>query len=70
MSFKAMTTSERIIEVLVASLPEEASERDRYLYREALHGLVRLAQVEQIVSLEQDFQTAYYAASPHYRRSA
>lgn len=64
-----MTTSESIIEALVTALPENATERDRYFYRETLYALVHLAQLEQLISLERDFQCANHALSEGYRRS-
>ncbi len=51
-----MFRSEEIIEALVDSLQADASQRDRHIYREALRTLVRLAKIEQIVALQEDFQ--------------
>lgn len=64
-----MDMSEYAIEALVAALPKNAGEHDKNAYREALRKLVRLAQAEQMISIEKDFHTACLAASHNYKRT-
>lgn len=45
--------SDEVIESLIsATLGEQAGPRERHLYRESLHSLVRLAKAEQIVEIK------------------
>ena len=43
---------EELVEVICTS---EASQHDKHIFREALQGLVRLAQAEQLLTMQLDF---------------
>lgn len=58
-----MDRIDEMIESFVASLGPEASIRERHVFREALRALVRLAQAEQIASLQRDFNSVEKALS-------
>jgi hypothetical protein len=48
--------SDDVIEAMVdAMCSARVTERDRDIYREALRGLVRLGQAEQLLSMQLDF---------------
>lgn len=50
--------STELIEDLVNAIcASEASQEDKHIFREALQGLVRLAQAEQLLSIQLDFHT-------------
>lgn len=50
---KKIVHSEQVIEDLVAAiLSEDASAREKHLLRQSLHGLVRLAKVEQVADIK------------------
>jgi hypothetical protein len=50
------TYSDEVIEAMVdAMCSMQALSRDREIYREALRGLVRLGQAEQLLSMQIDF---------------
>lgn len=58
-STEAPLTSDDVIDALVAALCRPGTaEKERALYREALRGLVRLAQAEQLARMQQDFDHA------------
>jgi hypothetical protein len=69
-SLFTMYTIEEIIETLVESMCADATERDKHAFREALRGLVRFAQAEQVLSIQRDFHSVDIATSPNYKRSA
>jgi hypothetical protein len=50
-------SNEVIEEMIDAMCRVDASDEEKELYREALHGLVRLAQAEQLLSMQLDFHT-------------
>lgn len=50
-------SSEVIEEMIDAMCGAQASSEERDAYREALYGLVRLAQAEQLLSMQLDFHT-------------
>lgn len=50
-------SSEVIEEMIDAMCGAHASGEEREAYREALQGLVRLAQAEQLLSMQLDFHT-------------
>jgi hypothetical protein len=53
---QALIRSDDVIEAMVdAMCGTQVSEHDRNVYREALRGLVRLAQAEQLLSMQLDF---------------
>ncbi|GIZ51138.1 hypothetical protein [Noviherbaspirillum aridicola] len=50
---KKIAPSEQVIEDIVeATLGEHASAREKHVLRETLHGLVRLAKVEQVADIK------------------
>lgn len=55
---KAQIYSDDVIEAMVEAMcGGRIPEVDRDIYREALRGLVRLAQAEQLLSMQLDFNT-------------
>jgi hypothetical protein len=50
-------SSEIIEEMIDAMCSTQASDEEKDLYRDALRGLVRLAQAEQLLSMQLDFHT-------------
>jgi hypothetical protein len=66
---RAMVRSDEIIEAVVASLRADTPERDKHVLRETLRGLVRLAQIEQMVAISEDFQTVERITHQALRRS-
>jgi hypothetical protein len=50
-------STEIIEEMIDAMCSMQASDEEKELYREALQGLVRLAQAEQLLSMQLDFHT-------------
>jgi len=63
-----METSEDIVETLVAAVCSKATEREKHLFREALHALIGLARTEQMLQMQKDFERALIAAGPSYDR--
>lgn len=59
-----------MIEAMVAAVGNDANERDKHIFREALRRLVSVAQTEQVLSIQRDFYTASLATSRNYKRSA
>lgn len=49
---KKLDTDDVIENLIVATLGEQASARQRHLYRESLRSLVRLAKAEQVVEMK------------------
>lgn len=52
-----------MIESLIASLSDEASEKDRHLFKLALRQLVKIAKAEQVQAIEEDFDAVYKVLS-------
>jgi hypothetical protein len=53
---RALIYSDDVIEAMVdAMCSAKATDRDKDIYREALRGLVRLGQAEQLLSMQLDF---------------
>ncbi|HTN67077.1 MAG TPA: hypothetical protein VL051_12945 [Burkholderiaceae bacterium] len=50
-------TEEMIEDLVNVTCGEQASARERHVYREALRSLVRLAKAEQMFELKSDVQT-------------
>lgn len=51
--------SEQLIEQLThATYGSQGSEREKHVFREALHALVRLAKAEQMLELKKDVRKA------------
>jgi hypothetical protein len=48
-------TSEDIIDALVDAMPDDTPIRDKYLFRETLQVLVRVAKTEQCREINDDF---------------
>lgn len=52
-----MNGTDQVIEaMLIATYPNETSERNKNIYREALRGLVRLAKAEQLLQMNVDME--------------
>jgi hypothetical protein len=62
-----MKRSDEMIEMLVSSVREDTSERDKAVLRRVLCELVRVAQAESVQSIEADFRAAEMAVSNNYR---
>lgn len=60
--------SDEMIDMLVSSVRDDTSERDKAVLRRVLCELVRVAQAESVQSIEEDFRAAELAASNNYRR--
>jgi hypothetical protein len=60
--------SDEMIEMLVSSVRDDTSAHDKAVLRRVLNELVRVAQVESVQSIEEDFRAAELAASNNYRR--
>jgi hypothetical protein len=59
--------SEDVIEVMVETMcGATVSGYDKEIYREALRGLVRLAQAEQILSIQLDFNNLTDGPGVHH----
>jgi len=59
--------SEQLIEQLIqATYGDQGSGREKHVFREALHALVRLAKAEQMLELKKDVRKA--AVSAHKNR--
>jgi hypothetical protein len=55
---RELVYSDDVIEAMVdAMCSAKASQRDKDIYREALRGLVRLGQAEQLLSMQLDFNS-------------
>jgi hypothetical protein len=52
-----MISSKEFIELIVAALPANASQREESILREALQRLVRVGQREQLQAIQDDFDT-------------
>jgi hypothetical protein len=59
--------SDEMIDMLVSSVRDDTSERDKAVLRRVLCELVRAAQTESVQSIEEDFRKAELAASNNYR---
>jgi hypothetical protein len=61
------TYSDEVIEAMVEAMCSmHASARDREIYREALRGLVRLGQAEQLLSMQIDFNCLTRGPTLHH----
>jgi hypothetical protein len=64
---RALIYSDDVIEAMIdAMCGERISEYDKDIYREALRGLVRLGQAEQMLSMQLDFKAL--TTGPEMRR--
>ncbi|WP_147376797.1 hypothetical protein [Noviherbaspirillum saxi] len=54
-----MCASDEMIESMVASLSEEASDTDRRMFKHALRQLVKVAREEQLEAIQNDFDAVY-----------
>jgi hypothetical protein len=55
---RALIYSDDVIEAMVEAMCSgKVPEHDRDIYREALRGLVRLGQAEQLLSMQLDFNS-------------
>ena len=62
-----MKRSDEMIDMLVSSVRDDTSERDKAVLRRVLCELVRVAQTESVQSIEADFRAADMAVSSKYR---
>lgn len=61
--------SDDVIEAMVdAMCGDKVSAYDKNVYREALHGLVRLGQAEQLLSMQLDFNKMTNGSVMRYGR--
>lgn len=68
---KQMNTELAIEDLIAATCGEEASAREKYILREALRGLVRLAKSEQVLEMKSNVdRLTGVAASREARRRA
>lgn len=66
---KKKLDSDAVIEnLIVATLGEEASVREKHVYRESLRGLVRLAKSEQMLEIKASVQKLAGALEAHSAR--
>ncbi|MDB5762922.1 MAG: hypothetical protein JWQ21_1917 [Herminiimonas sp.] len=55
---RALIYSDDVIEAMVEAMcSAKASQYDKNIYREALRGLVRLGQAEQLLNMQLDFNS-------------
>jgi len=57
-----------ISELTEATLGKEVDARDRHVFRQALHGLVRLAKSEQLLDMRRDTDLATGSGGPNPAR--
>lgn len=65
---KKLDTDDVIETLITATLNEEATARQRHLFRESLLGLVRLAKAEQIVEIKTNVRRLTGALEVHSAR--
>jgi len=65
---KKKLDSDTIIENLVAAVLASAGARERYLFRENLHNLVRLAKAEQVAEIKANVRRLAGAMEAHSAR--
>ncbi|MGE5652489.1 hypothetical protein [Noviherbaspirillum sp. UKPF54] len=66
---KKQLESDQVIDNLIAAmLGEDATLRQKYLFRESLHSLVRLAKSEQIMEIKANVQKLTGAMEVHNAR--
>ena len=63
-----MKRSDEMIDMLVSSVRDDTSERDRAVLRRVLCELVRVAQSESVQSIEADLRAVDMAISSKYRQ--
>ena len=63
-----MKRSDEMIDMLVSSVRDDTSERDKAVLRRVLCELVRVAQSESVQSIEADFRAVDMAVSRKYRQ--
>lgn len=63
-----MKRSDEMIDMLVSSVRDDTSERDKAVLRRVLRELVRVAQAESVQSIEADFRAVDMAVSRKYRQ--
>jgi hypothetical protein len=63
-----MKRSDEMIDMLVSSVRDDTSERDKTVLRRVLCELVRVAQAESVQSIEADFRAVDMAVSTKYRQ--
>jgi hypothetical protein len=64
---RTMKRSDEMIEMLVSSVRDDTSERDKAVLRRVLCELVRVAQAESVQSIEADLRSVEMAISSKYR---
>ena len=62
-----MKRSDEMIDMLVSSVRDDTSERDKAVLRRVLCELVRVAQSESMQSIEADFKVVEKAISSKFR---
>ena len=66
---KKMLDTDSVIESLIAvTLSEDATARERHIFRENLRGLVRLAKAEQVVEIKTSVRRLAGALEAHTAR--
>jgi hypothetical protein len=63
-----MKRSDEMIDMLVSSVRDDTSERDKAVLRRVLCELVRVAQAESVQSIEADLRVVDKAISSKYRQ--
>jgi len=63
-----MKRSDEMIDMLVSSVRDDTSERDKAVLRRVLCELVRVAQAESVQSIEADLRVVDMALSSKYRQ--
>lgn len=63
-----MKRSDEMIDMLVSSVRDDTSERDKAVLRRVLCELVKVAQAESVRSIEADFRAVDMAVSTKYRQ--
>lgn len=65
---KKLDTEDVIENLITATLGEDATARQRFMFRESLRGLVRLAKAEQIVEIKANVRQLTGALESHSAR--
>jgi hypothetical protein len=58
-------TSQDIIDALVDAMPDDTSARDRYLFRNSLEVLIRIARAEQCREINDDLDKINHIIFPN-----
>lgn len=65
---KKILETDQVIEALIATLGEEASLREKHMYRESLRALVRLAKSDQLMDIKANIRKLTGAMETHQAR--